>query len=584
MTSDYSLVQMVDQLSDYFATAEFQPTDYSDDFGDVRLPLYCVKLDDNDSIIEEIVVEIITEPVITKNIYLPDKTISGAKIKNASSVQFFRYYLPGAKVYFAFGDYVNQEDEGFIQFQTACAEIGIGLIEVAVNTNNVSIKLEAKSLEATTTKEIDNIISEKERRNISDQQFKHGLYDVIKDLQQEYIFRLVYYAEPRFSLRAITKMHDQHFSRFLINQLNQLTRLQYKNTLIRLSEEYFTSETRDDYEIALRTIQILWKERLHMEYPDIGKDFEPVLRLDKDYRDHFLHQFQVFLLGTLIIDRMYNAAWVKNFKKKYGSKLEDAWLAASTYHDFNYSIQTWEEWIVKFLSQNLHLEGSLSEFQVTTPELKKEVIRLDLEKVIIRNEFLHRIRRICQTLKMPLDDTIMRFILRQVTVKRNHAMLGALTFLERHQGGSDLTERTANQVAASIMLHDGPNWSCFSGRSENLSLPCVEENQLCEKALLPQISLKDYPLPFLLMYCDTAQEWGRKGRGYDTSKTELVEIQIDYAQEKVLINLLMEDDACLVEPSRDMQKIKQYLKADNFGIKISSRTGTNHEFWMKGNV
>ena len=67
---------------------------------------------------------------------------------------------------------------------------------------------------------------------------------------------------------------------------------------------------------------------------------------------------------------------VKNFKKSTNTALEDAWLAASTYHDFNYPIQKWENWMTDFLKKNFHTDGSNLEIYLDQPDLKKETNQL----------------------------------------------------------------------------------------------------------------------------------------------------------------------------------------------------------------
>jgi len=146
MTQEYSLTDMVKKIKDYYSTQGYEPQDYTPRLYNVRLPIDCIKwkLHENEEkeIDEEIVIDIITESHISKDTYMPDKEFEGCKVLNASSVKFFQYYLPRAKVYWAYGYYINKDGADFQKFKQACIHNGIGLLEVSDN-NEIHIELEA---------------------------------------------------------------------------------------------------------------------------------------------------------------------------------------------------------------------------------------------------------------------------------------------------------------------------------------------------------------------------------------------------------------------------------------------------------
>ncbi|GAI34354.1 unnamed protein product, partial [marine sediment metagenome] len=243
-----------------------------------------------------------------------------------------------------------------------------------------------------------------------------------------------------------------------------------------------------------------------------------VLLLDPEYRDHFLHQFQVFILGLLIIDKLYTETWVKDFEKKNKSKIEDVWLACSTYHDYNFPVQKWDDWMRRFLVQNFHVSKTSSKRHLNHNDIGKEIMRLNLGDIVVRDEFVTKMQRVSAGIGCDYNDNFQRFVLQRVAIDKNHAVLGAFTFLEKFLNCSKLSDLAINAAAGSIFLHDEPNWQCFRGDIQGLracsygkNSLSIEEKDLCKSPILTHLTLGSMPLAFLLTYCDVAQEWGRKG-------------------------------------------------------------------------
>lgn len=555
MVSGYTRDTIIALLSQYFSAQGFECDEYSDKLGAVRLPLYCVKKR-GDKIEEEIVVDVITESAVSKNQYLPAIKVQNATIRDACSPRFFQYYLPHAKVFWAYGYYMLK-DNAYESFRKACAQNGIGLLEVS--DEKVVIVEGAKSLLEGFREEVEE--STKMVPNEGD--LVSGMHRIVERLCEEYIHRLVYYGDSVFRRREIIGRGTQDLSLLLIDKLQGLRNIQYREELTRLADNY-RKETREDHQIALDTIQALWQSRFQMDYPDIQRDFEPILQLDPEYREHFLHEFQVFLLGALIIDRLYDTPPIRAFEESSGSPLEDAWLAAATYHDFNYPVQEWEDRMKKFLKECLCLQNGVP-------------ISLNLEGVVVRDDFLSKMKDICAIINYDMDDCIVRFVFEKAALERNHAALATLSFLNKFENNSQLTVSAKSQAALGILLHAESNWKSFCSRSD-----CEQpwEAALSRKRIMVNLAFGTLPLAFLLAYCDAAQEWGRVGRKYEISRPELVGLTID--EQKILVHVLVEDDSSCQEKQEEIQRLKRYLKDDRFGFKIESRTGMSTEVWMTG--
>ncbi len=79
---------------------------------------------------DEIVIEITTESVISKDNFFPDLPVETENdtliIPGASPVRFYKYYFPNARIYYAYPGYV-EENDGFKKFKAVCKKRDIGL-------------------------------------------------------------------------------------------------------------------------------------------------------------------------------------------------------------------------------------------------------------------------------------------------------------------------------------------------------------------------------------------------------------------------------------------------------------------------
>lgn len=502
---------------------------YPKDLGPVRVPLYCVKKED-DKIVDEIVVDIYLQNIILKIQFFPTIEEDDISVVDASPVTFYQYYFPKAKIFFAYPDYIRKDEE-FAGVKNICVKRGIGLLEVS--REGVKEKVAPKTLVNKFSNDIKNRKSRKKK-----------ISEILEDYVENYVIRLVYYPNPIYTRRAIIRRSEEDKERInliLIDRLSELKNINYKDKLIKLSLEY-RNEKRDDYEIAHRYIGDLWKNRLGLKYPEIQRHFEEILLRDEMYREHFIHQFQVFLIGAYILDKLYKTKdfpkVIKSFEEKYKCKIEDVWLATSTYHDFNYGLQNFDIWLLRFFSDTLSIEDE---------EAKQNLNLLNLDAVMVREFLSDIIRELIAFLDLDenTEKKARKFFYEKVVRDRNHGALSALSILklcEMQESGLKVSYDAMLQAAFAIACHDEDIWEALSGCKGYLksNLGCkggcnrelwknkevevhkqsvshegrkrkceIWEQEFMEKAIVKKIKFDKYPILFLLIFCDSVQEEGR---------------------------------------------------------------------------
>jgi len=552
---EYNRSEMHRWLEEHFKKCGYEVSSYDPQYHPVRVPLYCKK-EENDKL-DELVVDFTTFRSILKNTFFSSKKISGVKIKEASAISFYQYYFIQAKTYFAYPDYAIENNE-FIEFKKICIKKGIGLLKVS--KKKITVTIEARSL----YEEICNELS------IKNTDVKSKLEYYLRN----FLHYFVYYPEPEFKRRAITGRTEGDISFILIDKLCELQKISYKEKLIDLASNY-RDEARDDYKIALETIKELWSKILKVEYPEIQRQLEDILLRNSEYRDHFLHQFQVFLLGIYIIDKLYdNEKCIKEFEHLYECPIENAWLLVSTYHDFNYSIQAYNVWIKEFITLALN----------TTSTEDKDISPLKLDAAFIRENFLLKTKEICKALNLEMNNIVMNFFYEQAVKKRNHGLLSALSLLKLFENAKSpqINHSALIQAAVAIALHDWNIWKAFSGKEENADVKW--NHNFTEKKFLKILEFKNHPLVFLLIFCDTIQEWGRVGKLYKESEPRLEDITIFSNPNEIKVSFSVKDDFSYENKEREILHVKKFLKDPRFEIELISREGgQTTKISMKGN-
>ncbi len=233
----------------------------------------------------------------------------------------------------------------------------------------------------------------------------------------------------------------------------------------------------------------------------ITRTFEDILGTGVRYREHLIHQFQVFLLGLYIINsnkRIQGA--MKSYLETNGingnlTNVIRCWFLSSVFHDFAYSMEKINDWLGEYFKTlfSPELVGKKLPFVFLWENLFT-VERYEYNKNIL-------IKLIRERLNVPFESDeasglhhsfITILMDKSDNKKKNHGLFGALVMLnELHKRNYDNPDfqKIVLEGSFSIALH---------------ALDVYQDLFYIQKGLLQNI-----PFAFLLVYCDNAQEWGR---------------------------------------------------------------------------
>lgn len=229
-----------------------------------------------------------------------------------------------------------------------------------------------------------------------------------------------------------------------------------------------------------------------------------------EYRDHLIHQFHVFITGYMIIYSYGIECLRKQLEKQYRDFIKvDAkedflfsktdvlriWGLASLFHDCGYAFEKLSQGFEAFSKRVLG--GSLkSHFFWDDTILSSTNIPIMLQGI---SEYFISFPR-ADNNKISVFDRIdlFRILMQKSILQNDHGVISAIIlmqhYLNHYQGYKDVPriEHIMNIASIAIALH---NRTVF------------EE---VKKHGNESISIEFNPIAFILAYCDTTQEWGRK--------------------------------------------------------------------------
>jgi hypothetical protein len=259
--------------------------------------------------------------------------------------------------------------------------------------------------------------------------------------------------------------------------------------------------------------------------------------LDDRVRENFIHPFQVFVLGSIIIDQFY-----EQFRRWYGQTLcvtkesciEASWLLATIFHD-----------------------GAKTR-KIFKKELEHDIGRL-ADKIPQEDDYIHLLSSFYnhrssghspRTWNYQIaGDTALEGILRDYSERWSHGVKGAVLMLKNLcNGPANVTPRDIIAGFA-IAVHDKEIWEAMR-----------------QGGFLP-LRMDQFPLACLLLQLDASQEWGRH-RIVDT-ETRLVDILMQ--DQSVTIEIAFEGVKALEDKDAECSKALGCVDSRHIEISLDLR-------------
>ncbi len=445
---------------------------------------------------------------LVKRIYSSNQLFSVA-------ISLYKYQLRYGAEY-SFIVTLSKLGAGFLKM---VRNLGIGYVLVSPRSIQIILEPTENKFFADTAKYYYDPLSEALQKSVSKKDIFKMIDRIIEDSALRYALDIKIMEEALPSDRKIV-------SDVLLKELKEMPNFLYSDEI-----EFFIDKLKSKEElinITMQTLKKLWEKHKKDEVYRICenfKEFEPILFKDISYRDHFIHQFQVFLLGCPIINHHIEAIRDSLEARIRGNYDDDhiyfTWLIASSLHDIGYPIERLPKWLDAFFKDYLKVDDL--------------PLSVDFGHMLTKRNFMEYMDKLSSLLHhlsknsggkwtydnaLEIDNNLRKFFVDQLIRQRNHGVISALCLMDVIENGEyaisnsnykrDIFSSYVCPAALATLLHDS---DIFGDES------------------IKKIEFNKNPLSFLLIYCDTVQEWGRpsKHKSYATDDFEpyLTDLKID---------------------------------------------------------
>lgn len=340
--------------------------------------------------------------------------------------------------------------------------------------------------------------------------------------------------------------------------------------------------------IILNLMNYYWNMPTANDFFMIFRDFDAVFSI-LGKKGHFIHQFEVFLLGHFLIQKLLqskNSSYLLElFENK--ERLHYAWLLTATAHDFGYPLELSNKLAGKFSSLygKLKFKTISEQYKAITYkfniETEKELLTIKVldastNKIVTINidEFIHNGIKSSLDLETHEVDTVINKLKKESIHGYISSFILCNSYLE-YLSKANLYGKTCDKwridilqmVAAAIAIHT-----------------------LKEDVYIKRISFKNNPLAHLLFLVDNLQEWNRtlrphdKFASYNLLKFDFNQanstISLDYilTHEKWTASILADAQASLADKKNLLSWLKPPTPMFNVNIVMNFSTSDGKPF------
>lgn len=237
------------------------------------------------------------------------------------------------------------------------------------------------------------------------------------------------------------------------------------------------------------------------------------------YRDHFMHQFHVFVTGYLILnyiglnkicDCVNNSLENRPFRPKLREEsILRIWFLTSLMHDAAYVFERFGEGTVNFLGEEWGYP-----FTVEPSGLQL----LGKEKPFGR--YLANMLSFFKCKESTNQEDVLTCYLDSIVKLSDHGVLSALLAIEKFSSGMQELRIIECYLSALAMSFHNPN--IFKNLKEGR---------------VSGISFESFPIPFMLAFCDTLCIWGRTREIQQDVHPELLDIEFNDKKKEITVKL-----------------------------------------------
>ena len=292
------------------------------------------------------------------------------------------------------------------------------------------------------------------------------------------------------------------------------------------------------------------------------QDFEDMLfQSNPYYRGHYVHQFDVFLLGYFILNKILDIE-DKSAHKQISEKFlfsknpNFTWMLSSTFHDMGYPIEQMDQWMSEFLKKFMNVEMKYFDDikKILTP------IFFDYLNYLCDGEYSLRPEERARLQYSTVRDWKFYNILLTKLRNKDHGIISALLLMHSlftEENSYDFRQWFNRTFPSDI-------WpACHAIAVHNL------ENDGF------QVNLAQHPYAFLLILCDTIQDWERSINGKDYS--ELKQIEVSLVEGVITIECLLKINN-LERKHKELDKLQNRLKTNGL-LKVIIKQEDSDRIW-----
>lgn len=283
-----------------------------------------------------------------------------------------------------------------------------------------------------------------------------------------------------------------------------------------------------------------------IEYEDL------MLYKTEGYRDHFMHQFHVFVTGYIILNHIgldKICEWVNKSLKYTQHSLElnvknilRIWFLTSFIHDTAYVFERFGKGMANFFKE----EWGYS-FAIEPRQLGLQL----LDKKMPFSGYLAKILEFFMCEKPTNRGNILPCYLDSIIKMYDHGVLSALWSIEKF--AKEMPDERITECCLSALAMSVHNANIFTKLKEGREAG---------------ISFESFPISFMLAFCDTLQIWGRTREIQEDVHPELVDVE--FSKKEIRFKLFYKSPipAKIPTPSyikkRLVQEKNEYFRSSEF--------------------